>query len=97
MFDEAVTKDGSGGGTTTLSFEVSNVIGTKAFAVSEVDATLPAEVVARGLAEEMALPQNVPWQLRDDDSAEFLDGAREIGSQVESGAHLSLTPKAHLG
>lgn len=93
MFEE----DSSSGGTATLSFEVSNVTGTKAFAVSGVDAAMPTEAVARGLAEELALPRNVPWQLRNDDSAEFLDGAKEIGAQIEPGAHLSLTPKAHLG
>jgi len=97
MFDGNSRKNVSEAGLATLSFEVSNVTGTKAFAVSGVDGTLPAGIIAKGLAEELALPQNVPWQLRDDDSAEFLDGTKEIGSQVQSGAHLSLTPKAHLG
>ena len=81
----------------TLSFEVSNVTGTKEFSISGVDPLLSAEMVAKGLAEELELPQNVPWQLRDDESAEFLQGDVEIGDQIQSGAHLSLTPKAHLG
>jgi len=81
----------------TLSFEVSNVTDTRSFDASDVDASLPAEVVAKALSAELNLPQNVCWMLRDDASAAFLDGETAIGEQIRPGARVTLTPRAHLG
>ena len=79
-----------------LSFEVSTVTGTRSF-TAEVEACAPAETVAKALSAQLSLPENTPWTLRKDDSTEYLDESKEIGSQVEPGEHLTLTPKAHLG
>ena len=80
-----------------LSFEVTNITGTRSLIANDVDPSLPTEAVAKSLSAELSLPQNLCWALRNDDSAEFLDGAKEIGSQIETGAHVTLTPRAHLG
>jgi hypothetical protein len=80
-----------------LSFEVSNITGTRSMIACDIDPTMSTGMVAKALSNEFSLPQNVCWTLRNDDSAEFLDEQREISSQVEPGAHLTLTPKAHLG
>lgn len=79
-----------------LSFEVSTVTGTRSV-TADVEASAPAETVAKALSAQLSLPENVPWTLRKDHSTEYLDEGKEIGSQVESGEHLTLTPKAHLG
>ena len=81
----------------TLSFEVSNVTDTRSFDATDVDASLPAEVVAKALSAELNLPQNVCWMLRDDESAAFLDGETAIGQQLRPGSKVTLTPRAHLG
>ncbi len=80
-----------------LSFDVANVTGTQLFTASDVDPQLPARVVAKRLSAEFSLPQNVCWTLRNEDSSVFLDGEKAIGEQVEAGARLTLTPRAHLG
>lgn len=81
----------------TLSFEVRNVTDTRSFDASDVDGSLPAEVVAKALSAELNLPPNVSWCLRDDNSATFLDGETALGEQIQPGAKLTLTPRAHLG
>ena len=49
------------------------------------------------LEARMALPRNVPWMLRDDATGALLDEAKPVGEQIESGAKVVLSPKAHLG
>jgi len=80
-----------------FSFEVSNITGTRSMVACDVDPSMSTEAVAQALSNEFSLPQNTCWTLRNDKSAEFLDDQKEIGSQVEPGDHLTLTPKAHLG
>jgi hypothetical protein len=57
---------------------------------------VPAGAVAQALAQQMELPTDVPWALRDERGA-FLDDARQIGEQVTADARVTLTPKSHLG
>ena len=45
----------------------------------------------------MALPDDVAWALRDDDSSTYLDESRPIGSQIGPGARVTITPQTHLG
>jgi hypothetical protein len=63
---------------------------------TELQPSVPAGAVAQTLAEQMEMPSDVPWALRDDRGA-FLDDDRQIGDQVESDARVTLTPKTHLG
>lgn len=77
-------------------FLARNVTATKTLPI-EVEPGLAAEAVARAVAELMAMPQDTPWALREDDTAAFLDGDRPIGEQLRPGARVTLTPKAHLG
>ena len=80
----------------TFSFDTVDVTGTHEAHASDIDPSLPAEVVARALAARMALPQNVPWSLHDSSGA-FLDDNVSIGDQIESGETLTVAPKTHLG
>jgi len=83
--------------TSTLSFDVSNVTMDDSFTVRDVQASLPARAVAESLAVQMALPQNTPWALRDDETCVYLDDDLSIGEQISPGASLTVTPKTHLG
>jgi len=83
--------------TEAMTLEVETVTGTRSFVASDIDPMLPAGVLAKTLSAELALPQNVPWMLRDSASASFLENERAIGEQVESGAKVTLTPRTHLG
>ena len=62
-----------------------------------VQRSLPAETAARSLASLLSLPPEIPYALRDDGSAVYLDPERPIGDQLETGAHVTVTPKTHLG
>ena len=62
-----------------------------------IRSSLTAETVGRTLASHLSLPAEVPYALRDDDSAEYLDPERPVGDQVQPGARLTVTPKTHLG
>ena len=57
---------------------------------------LPAGVVARALAARLSLPDNVPWGLHDGEGT-FLQDDVPISEQIESGAKVTVVPKAHLG
>jgi hypothetical protein len=81
----------------TLGFEATDVTGMHRVAARDVQRRLPAGAVARALASRMALPDNVPWALRDEATSAYLDDDRPIGDQIEPEAHLTLTPKTHLG
>jgi hypothetical protein len=90
---------GNGAGTDVVRFEAADVTGTHRVVVDQVQASLPAGAVAQALAARMALPENVPWGLRDDSSCAYLDDQRPIGEQLRTGADakLTVTPKTHLG
>ena len=83
--------------TATMSFEATDVTGSHHAVASDVQCSLPAGVVAESLAAEMRLPENVPWALRDERTSAFLDGTKPIGDQIEPGAKVTVTPRAHLG
>jgi hypothetical protein len=80
----------------TFTFEVSDVTGTSRVPSARFQRTTPAGAAARALAAEMELPQDVTWALRDDRGG-VLEEDVALGDQIETGAKLTLTPKAHLG
>jgi len=79
-----------------LDLSASTVTSTRATPV-RVRRTLPAETVARSLAALLSLPSDLPYALRNDVSAEYLDPARPIGDQIQPGGQITITPKTHLG
>ncbi len=79
----------------TIRFTANTVTGAQGVDV-QFQATTPASAVAQSLAEMLGMPSDVPYGLRDDASSVYLDD-KPIGSQIEPGAVLSVTPKAHLG
>ena len=82
----------------TLTFDVTDVTGTHSAVASDVQASLPAGAVARSLASSLRLPDNTPWTLRNEATGAYLDDAAPIGDQIEqTGARVTVTPKAHLG
>ena len=80
-----------------LRFEATDVTGSQTVTADDVRRSIPAGVVARALADRMALPADVAWALRDDSSSAYLDEDRPIGDQIEPGARVTITPKTHLG
>jgi hypothetical protein len=80
-----------------LHFEARDVTGTHVLEARNVQPATPARAVAAALASRMALPQNVPWILRDAATGGVLDDETPVGDQIESGAKVVLSPKAHLG
>ena len=79
-----------------LSLNLSDVTGTHSVVADDVQGSLPAGAVARAVANQFSLPDNVPWSLHDDRGA-FLDDEAPIGDQVTTGAKLWISPKTHLG
>lgn len=79
-----------------LRFRATDVTESHDIEVEDLDRSISAGEVAQMLAARMELPTNVPWALRNDEGS-FLDETQEIGAQIEEDAHLTLTPKAHLG
>lgn len=80
-----------------FSFEAADVTGTYRVVADDVERSLPAGAVAKALASQMNLPENVPWGLRDDSTSAFLDDEQAIGDQIRPGTSVTVTPKAHLG
>ena len=79
-----------------LVFHAANVTGTQELPI-EVGRRLSVRSVTDSIAHRMALPNDVPWSLRDDGSSSYLDEDRPIGDQIEPGSHVTITPKTHLG
>ena len=79
-----------------FSFEVADVTGTHVLETRDLSRSTPAGVAARALASRMTLPEDIPWALRDDRGGVLQDDLA-LGDQVEAGAKLTLTPRAHLG
>ena len=71
--------------------------GGDTFIPVEVDRATTVGAITESIAHRMALPDDVAWGLRDDDSSAFLDDTRPIGDQVKPGAHVTAIPKTHLG
>jgi len=79
----------------TLRLMATDVTGSLELS-QDVQTDVPAGAVARSLAEQMELPKDVAWALRNDAGA-FLDEDRQISEQVQEGEILTITPKSHLG
>ncbi len=79
-----------------VSFRASNITGTQSVPV-EVNGGLSVRSVADSIAARMALPDDVAWALRDDDSSSYLDESRPIGSQIGPSSRVTITPQTHLG
>jgi hypothetical protein len=79
-----------------MLFHAANVTGTQELPI-EVGRSLSVRSVTDSIAHRMALPSDVAWSLRDDGSSAYLDEDRPSGDQIEPGAHLTVTPKSHLG
>ena len=84
----------------TLHVTVRDVTGTH-HARLELDPQLRVGAVAEAVANQMALPADTTWALRDDSTAAFLDDEAAIGDAVRSADRTSVslvaTPRAHLG
>jgi hypothetical protein len=92
--ETAVAPSAAEGG--ALSLKLSDVTGSHSVDAHDVQHSLPAGAVARAVANQFSLPENVPWSLHDDRGA-FLDDEAPIGDQVTTGARLWVSPKTHLG
>ena len=80
--------------TETLRFSATDVTETMTVDV-DVRRDVPAGVVTRSIAHDLALPRGL-YALRDDSSV-YLDEDRPIGEQVSPDARLTVTPRTHLG
>ena len=81
----------------TFTFNAVDVTGTRTLEAKDFQRAIPAGLAARTLASQMALPENVPWALRDDATGSYLNPDEEIGMQISPGSTVSVTPKTHLG
>ena len=79
-----------------LNFLASNITGSQSVPF-EFDGGLRVSSITESIADRMALPSDVAWALRDDDSSAYLDDNLPIGSQIRPGSKLTITPKTHLG
>ena len=88
--------DRDAGSDIPVSFRASNITGTQSVPV-EVNGGLSVRSVAHSIAARMALPDDVAWALRDDDSSTYLDESRPIGPQIGPNSRVTITPQTHLG
>jgi hypothetical protein len=83
-----------------LNVTVRDVTGTH-HAQLQLDPHLRVGAVAEAVANQMTLPADTSWALRDDSTAAFLDDEVAIGDAVRSDDRTSVdlvaTPRAHLG
>ena len=79
-----------------LAFRAANVTSSQQIPV-EVSRSSSVSAVTSSIVDRMSLPDDVPWALRDDGSSAYLDDDRPIGDQLEPGARVTITPRAHLG
>lgn len=79
-----------------IDVSVSTVTSTRSTPV-RLRRDLRVEDTARSLASLFSLPSEVPYALRDDGTAVYLDPERPVGEQVSPGARLTVTPRTHLG
>jgi len=82
----------------SLSFEVSEVTGTKTLQVDGVDGHRLAGEVAASMAAMLELPANAPYYFRDETTARKLGDDDPLGVQIPpTGAKLMVVPKTKLG
>ncbi len=79
-----------------LRFLASNITGTQSVPI-EVNGGLSVRAVTDSIVDRMALPDDVGWALRDDESSAYLDDAEPIGAQIGPGTRVTLTPRTLLG
>jgi len=79
-----------------LSFIASNITGTQTVPI-QVNGGLSVRAVTDSIVDRMALPDDVGWALRDDESSAYLDDTKSIGEQINPGTRVTLTPRTHLG
>ncbi len=96
MQDHIDNQPSTGAREIPISFFATNVTGTQSVPV-EVDGGLTVRSVTDSIADRMALPDDVAWALRDDDSSAYLDDGQPIGAQIGPGSRVTITPRAHLG
>ena len=87
---------GNGGTEIPIHFLATNITGTQSIPV-DVDGGLTVRSVADSIASRMALPDDVAWALRDDDSSAYLDESQPIGTQIGPSSRVTITPRTHLG
>ncbi len=92
-----MTQAPPGGVSGNLDFMVSDVTGLHVLNFEDVDGHRSTSEVAASIASLMDLPPNIPYALRDEARAKMLVDDSSLGSQVDPGAKLVLTPKVHLG
>ena len=80
----------------SFRIQASTITGTHEIPI-EIGPELSVRSVADSIAHRMALPTDVTWTLRDDSSSAYLDENKPIGDQLDRDAHVTITPKAHLG
>jgi hypothetical protein len=80
----------------SVNFLATNITGTQSVPI-QVDGGLSVRSVTDSIADRMALPDDVSWALRDDESSAYLDDSRPIGGQIKPGTRVTITPKTHLG
>lgn len=82
----------------SLSFELTDVTGTKTLRVSGVDGRRLASDVAAEMGAVLGLPANAPYYLRHEQTARKLTDDVEIAGQIPpEGATLMVVPRARLG
>lgn len=85
------------GGSDRLRLFATDVTGSHELEAPGIDRSTPAGAVANAFANRMELPTNVPWGLRNDETAAYLSDDEPIGDQIETGSRVVVTPKSHLG
>jgi hypothetical protein len=96
MQQQAVHANKDAASAAPLSFFANNITGSSNVPV-EFDGALSVGSVTQSIADRMALPSDVVWALRDDDSSAYLDDSSSIGSVLKPGSKVTITPKTHLG
>jgi hypothetical protein len=80
----------------SVTFEAEDVTGSQCIRAT-FQADLPVGQVTLALASDMSLPTDVPWALRKNRTADFLDETQPIGRQITPDERVTITPKSHLG
>lgn len=93
--NENFDPSGESGGVATLELRATNITGTRELPL-RVGRDLPVRDLTSSIAELMSLPDDVAWALRAD-RGQFLDDRATIGQALEPGAHVTITPRTHLG
>lgn len=80
----------------TLTLEVENVTRTRSVTATFQSAVRVGDAAA-ALASRLSMPSGVPYALRSNRTAGYLEDGKSLGEAVEPGDKLCVTPKCHLG